>query len=45
MVILGIKVTHDGGMALIDNGKLIFSYEMEKLNNNPRYPGYLWVRP
>ncbi len=37
MIICGIKLTHDGGVALIDHGKLIFSYEMEKLNNNPRY--------
>nr|WP_256449982.1 carbamoyltransferase N-terminal domain-containing protein [Chitinophaga sp. GbtcB8] len=34
--ILGLKTSHDGAMALIDNGKLIFSYEMEKLNNNNR---------
>jgi len=40
MVIVGIKVTHDGGIALIDNGKLVFSYEMEKLNNNPRYSSF-----
>src|SRR5580692_2138052 len=36
MKILGVKTSHDGAMALIDNGKLIFSYEMEKLNNNNR---------
>lgn len=36
MKILGIKSSHDGALALIDNGKLIFSYEMEKLNNNFR---------
>ncbi|SKA46683.1 beta-1,4-N-acetylglucosamine oligosaccharide 6-O-carbamoyltransferase NodU [Chitinophaga eiseniae] len=36
MKILGIKTSHDGALALIDNGKLIFSYEMEKLNNNNR---------
>jgi carbamoyltransferase len=37
MIICSLKLTHDGTIALIDNGKLIFSYEMEKLNNNPRY--------
>ena len=36
MKILGIKTSHDGALALIDNGKLIFSYEMEKLKNNNR---------
>lgn len=37
MIICGLKLTHDGAIALIDNGKLIFSYEMEKLNNNGRF--------
>ncbi len=37
MIICGLKLTHDGAIALIDNGKLIFSTEIEKLNNNPRY--------
>lgn len=37
MIICGIKPTHDGAIALIDNGNLIFSYEMEKLNNNQRH--------
>ncbi|MBT2896392.1 MULTISPECIES: carbamoyltransferase N-terminal domain-containing protein [unclassified Streptomyces] len=37
MRICGIKTTHDGGVALIENGKLIFSYEMEKLDNRERY--------
>jgi carbamoyltransferase len=37
MTILGIKLTHDAAFALIDNGKLIFSYEMEKMENNNRY--------
>ncbi|GJM31006.1 MAG: nodulation protein U [Saprospiraceae bacterium] len=39
MIICGIKVTHDGGIALIDNGELKFSIEMEKINNNHRYSG------
>jgi carbamoyltransferase len=37
MVICGLKLTHDGAVALIDNGKLVFCIEMEKLNNNPRF--------
>jgi len=37
MKILGIKLTHDAAFALIDNGRLIFSYELEKLNNNARH--------
>lgn len=40
MKILGIKSSHDGAIALIDNGKLIFSYEMEKLNNNFRLANF-----
>ncbi|GAA4271396.1 carbamoyltransferase N-terminal domain-containing protein [Aquimarina gracilis] len=41
MIICGLKLTHDGAIALIDNDKLIFSYEMEKLNNNPRFSSLL----
>ncbi|MBO9201557.1 MULTISPECIES: carbamoyltransferase N-terminal domain-containing protein [Niastella] len=37
MTICGIKLTHDGAIALIDNGQLIFSYEMEKLSNSSRH--------
>ncbi len=37
MIICGIKITHDGGIALIDNGELKFSIEMEKIDNNARY--------
>jgi carbamoyltransferase len=37
MIICGIKLTHDGAVALIDNGKLIFCHEMEKIANNPRF--------
>ncbi|MEM9916691.1 MAG: carbamoyltransferase N-terminal domain-containing protein [Bacteroidota bacterium] len=39
MIICGIKITHDGGVALIEDGELKFSIEMEKINNNPRYSG------
>lgn len=37
MLICGIKLTHDGGVALIDNGRLVCSVETEKIRNNPRY--------
>ena len=37
MRICGLKVTHDGGIALIEDGRLIFSVEQEKIANNRRY--------
>jgi carbamoyltransferase len=37
MKICSIKLSHDGSIALIDDQRLVFSYEMEKLNNSPRY--------
>jgi len=37
MIFCGVNLTHDGGVALIDNSKLIFSIEMEKLGNAPRH--------
>jgi carbamoyltransferase len=37
MIICGLKLTHDGAIALIDNASLIFSIEMEKIDNNLRY--------
>jgi carbamoyltransferase len=40
MIILGIKLTHDGAVALIDKGQLIFCYEMEKINNSMRYASF-----
>ncbi|MFA0963317.1 carbamoyltransferase N-terminal domain-containing protein [Roseivirga sp. BDSF3-8] len=39
MKICGLKLTHDGAVALIEDNKLIFCVEMEKRNNNPRYSG------
>ena len=45
MIICGIKITHDGAIALIDNGKLIFSYEMEKINNNHRHKEFCLSMP
>lgn len=37
MLTCGLKLTHDGAVALIDDNRLVFSIEMEKLNNNARY--------
>jgi len=37
MIFCGLKLTHDGCVALIKDSKLIFSVEMEKLNNNKRF--------
>jgi carbamoyltransferase len=37
MLLLGMKITHDGGIALIDDNRLVFSIEMEKLDNGSRY--------
>ncbi|MGY8663835.1 nodulation protein NodU [Bradyrhizobium sp. UFLA05-109] len=37
MRICGIKLTHDGAIALVEDGRLIFCIEQEKRSNNPRY--------
>ena len=37
MILCGLTLTHDAGVALIDDGRLIFSVEMEKLRNNERH--------
>ncbi|MDA9513480.1 nodulation protein NodU [Bradyrhizobium sp. CCBAU 11430] len=37
MRICGIKLSHDGAVALIQDDRLIFCVEQEKRNNNPRY--------
>lgn len=37
MLICGIKATHDAGVALIQDGALLASIEVEKLNNGRRY--------
>ncbi|MBD0258687.1 MAG: hypothetical protein ICV83_23470, partial [Cytophagales bacterium] len=39
MLICGLKLTHDGSVAVIENNKLLFSIELEKINNNARYTG------
>ncbi len=37
MIICGLKLTHDGAVAVIKDNKLLFSVELEKINNNPRF--------
>lgn len=37
MVTCGLKLTHDGSIAVIDDNRLVFSIEMEKVANNARY--------
>ncbi|WP_271610801.1 nodulation protein NodU [Bradyrhizobium sp. CCBAU 21360] len=37
MRICGIKLTHDGAIALVEDGQLVFCTEQEKRGNNPRY--------
>lgn len=37
MITCGLKLTHDGGIALILDNECIFSVEVEKLDNQPRY--------
>lgn len=37
MIICGLKLTHDGAVAVLHDDKLVFSIEVEKLRNNKRY--------
>lgn len=37
MRILGLKLSHDAGVAAFDGDQCLFSIEMEKVGNNPRY--------
>lgn len=37
MIICGLKLTHDGSIAIIKDNELVVSIEMEKLRNNPRF--------
>lgn len=39
MRICGIKLTHDGATALVEDGRLVFCIEQEKRSNNQRYQG------
>jgi carbamoyltransferase len=36
-VICGLKLTHDGAVAVITEGRLLFSTEAEKIENSPRH--------
>ena len=36
-VICGLKLTHDGAVAVIDGGQLVFSVEAEKIDNRRRH--------
>lgn len=37
MITCGLKLTHDGAIALLHGDKLVFSIEMEKIGNGDRY--------
>jgi carbamoyltransferase len=37
MRICGLGLGHDGAVALIEDGRLVFSVELEKLDNQPRF--------
>ncbi|GAM51363.1 carbamoyltransferase N-terminal domain-containing protein [Nocardia seriolae] len=37
MLVCGIKASHDGAVAVIEDGRLLFSVEIEKLKNAERY--------
>ena len=37
MIICGLKLTHDGAVAVLDDDQLVFSVEMEKRGNSRRY--------
>ncbi|MEO3802525.1 carbamoyltransferase N-terminal domain-containing protein [Nonomuraea sp. B1E8] len=37
MRLCGIKITHDGAVAVVEDGRLVMSCESEKIANRPRY--------
>jgi carbamoyltransferase len=37
VIICGLKLTHDACVSLLDGDQLVFSVEIEKRSNNPRY--------
>src|SRR5256885_870034 len=39
MIICGIKLTHDGAVAVVKDGRLLRCLEIEKLGNNRRFAG------
>lgn len=44
MIICGIKLTHDGAVAVIKDNKLLFCDELEKIDNNNRYSEIMDVK-
>jgi len=37
LIICGLKLTHDGAVAVVEDARCVLSLEMEELGNNPRY--------
>lgn len=37
MIICGVKLSHDGGVAVVDGQRLVFGSEIEKIENGQRY--------
>jgi carbamoyltransferase len=37
VIVCGLKLTHDGAVAVVEDGRLAFSIEVEKLDNHPRH--------
>lgn len=37
MIVCGLKLTHDGAVAVLDGNRLLFSHEMEKRENRQRH--------
>jgi carbamoyltransferase len=37
LIICGLKLSHDAGVAVVDGHRLMFSIELEKINNGRRY--------
>jgi len=44
VVSVGIKLSHDGGVALFEDNRLVQCHEMEKIGNNPRYSEFRLTR-
>jgi carbamoyltransferase len=44
MISVGIKLSHDGSVALFEDNRLVCCHEMEKIDNNPRYSEFRLAR-
>lgn len=44
MISVGIKLSHDGSVALFEDNRLVCCHEMEKIDNNPRYSEFRLTR-